>query len=194
MQEQMQENQKAVFYQQKSLDWRGNLIYLNNQLVFQSENQDMLEMLSEIYRKFSISYPKFFKMDLLSKVAFLAGELLIPEITQLNKENIAVVLSTKSGCYDVDLKFEESRKEFASPALFVYTLPNIMIGELCIRHGFKGEQMCSFEQDYNTEWFDFYVSDLLERRGMEACLFGHVEAVKDIIEVKLMWVQKQSIV
>ena len=27
----------------------------------------------------------------------------------------------------------------ASPALFVYTLPNIVIGEICIRHHFKGE-------------------------------------------------------
>ena len=137
-------------------------------------------------------YPKFFKMDLLSRVAFLATELLKPDHAVVEKEKIAVVLSTHSGCLEADKKFEESRKTFASPALFVYTLPNIMLGEICIRNGFKGEQMCSIEERFNADWFLFYVSDLLKHREMDACLFGHVEALADKATADLFWVTKAA--
>ena len=150
----------------------------------------MPEIAEVVYKREQISYPKFFKMDLLSRVAFLATELLNPDYSSIEKEKIAVVLSTYSGCLEVDKKFEESRKDFASPALFVYTLPNIMLGEICIRNGFKGEQMCRVEEQFNPDWFVFYVSDLLNNRETDACLFGHVEAIISKIEVDLFWVSK----
>ena len=115
-------------------------------------------------------------MDLLSRVAFLASEMIIPEAVTESKDHIATILSTTSGCIEVDKKFEESRQTLASPALFVYTLPNIMLGEICIRNGFKGEQMCTIAENADADWFDFYVGDLLQNRDSEACLCGHVEA------------------
>jgi len=172
------------------IHWRQNKIFRDGRLLHEVKETALPEIAEVVYKREQISYPKFFKMDLLSRVAFLATELLNPDYSSIEKEKIAVVLSTYSGCLEVDKKFEESRKDFASPALFVYTLPNIMLGEICIRNGFKGEQMCRVEEQFNPDWFVFYVSDLLNNRETDACLFGHVEAIISKIEVDLFWVSK----
>lgn len=173
------------------LVWQGNQIFKNGKRIFKNEGSNLLDFMTAVYQNKKINYPKYFKMDILSKVAFLAAELMEIDDAHLEKDNVAVVLSTSIGCLDVDKKFEQSRQTHASPALFVYTLPNIMLGEICIRHGFKGEQLCSFEEQFRKEWFDFYVSDLLNHRKTDACLFGHIDATEDEIEVELYWKRKE---
>jgi len=147
---------------------------------------------AEAYRQTGISYAKFFKMDTLCRVAFVAGELLDIPRDISNKAKIGTVISTSSGCIDVDKKFEDSRQEIASPALFVYTLPNIMLGELCIRHGFKGAQMCFIEERPYAPGTFFHVSDLISRRSADACLCGHIDASENGIDASLMWVSREQ--
>lgn len=154
----------------------------------------------DAYKLIGTTYPKFFKMDLLSKWAWLTTEILLkmPEgrwrYDGLDKTKIAVVLFSKDGCLEADKAFLESMKEIASPALFVYTLPNIMLGEICIRHGFQGEQLCEMAQEWHPEECILYVKDLLENRGMDACLFGFVDACSEEQRVELFWVKKQEII
>jgi len=145
------------------------------------------------YRTTGISYPKFFKMDILSRVAFVAAELLAITAGDIkNKSKVGTVISTSSGCIDVDKRFNESRKEIASPALFVYTLPNIMLGELCIRHGFKGPQICYIEEHPDPALAFFHIDDLMNRQHAEACLYGFIEAKDDCIDALLMWVSREQ--
>lgn len=140
---------------------------------------------------------KFFKMDILSKWAWLGTELLLnPDGNSIyqgiDKSKVAVVLQTGHGCLDVDKKYRASMDDVASPALFVYTLPNIMLGEICIRHGFKGEQLCMLSEQLDTQELTFWVNDLLNNRGMDACLCGWVDAYEDNKEVSLFWVSKDK--
>lgn len=172
------------------IQWQNSCIKRDGQLWYQTETTDPQQIPVQVYEQAGLSYAKFFKMDLLSKVAFLASEMVLPQTIAENKDHIAAIISTGSGCLDVDKKFEESRQNLASPALFVYTLPNIMLGEICIRNGFKGEQMCSIAEQADAGWFDFYLSDLLQNRGTEACLCGHVEATGEGIHATLLWVSK----
>lgn len=151
----------------------------------------------EVYRIMQYNYPKFFKMDLLCKWAWLGAEALLDNgngylYDGIDKTKIGVVLSTASGCLDVDRKYLETTNSIASPGLFVYTLPNIMLGEICIRHGFKGEQSCMISGSFNTEETFFWVNDLLQNRGMEACLCGWVEATGDKHDVCLFWIRKNN--
>ncbi|MBR2202225.1 MAG: hypothetical protein IJ894_16085, partial [Bacteroidales bacterium] len=101
--------------------------------------------LAAIYRERCINYPKFHKMDKISKAGFLAVELAISALPKtLDKETTGVVFfSDNNGSLPTDYIFEETIKDtdnfFPSPSIFVYTLPNILVGEICIRHGFKGE-------------------------------------------------------
>lgn len=177
------------------IQWQDGNIRLNNEIILSLEAPDTHKQPQVVYEKLGINYPKFFKMDLLSKAAFLGAELLlrnVDNIQQYDKEHIATVITTSYGCIDVDKRYEESRQSFASPALFVYTLPNIMLGEICIRNGFKGEQVCNVSESEDAAFLDFYVNDLLNNRNMEACLCGFADATEDGITITLRWVDKQK--
>ena len=149
----------------------------------------------ELYRLNGYSYMKFFKMDTLCKWAWLGAEELFADNSMLagvDKSKVAVVLMTSSGCIDVDKKYKATMANVPSPALFVYTLPNIMLGEICIRHGFKGEQLCLVSKEFDAEEISFWVNDLLNNRGMEACICGWVDAYDDKKDVALFWVTKDG--
>ena len=146
-----------------------------------------------LYGALHSGYPKFYKMDKLCKWAFVAGECLFPKNgpqPEGDKNNTALVLTTNHGCIDVDTRYQQGIA-LPSPALFVYTLPNIMLGELCIRHGFKGEQLCMVSEHFDAYELYFSVSGLLTR-GMDACLCGWVDAFDDQYEVCLFWITKKG--
>lgn len=104
------------------------------------ENVDHLPRslwLKEIYKQLSLNYPKFYKMDLLSKSTFLAVET-VHQSKSLYQENIPLIFANSSGSYTADEQhtknlYQDEDKQ-VSPATFVYTLPNIAMGELSIRH------------------------------------------------------------
>ncbi len=99
------------------------------------------DFVARVYREMIGGYPKFFKMDGLSRLGVVAAELLLRGIK--DKADLAVSLVTCHGCKVTDEAFlatVASDEEFyPSPALFVYTLPNIVAGEIAIRHGIYGE-------------------------------------------------------
>ncbi|HRO43255.1 MAG TPA: hypothetical protein PL009_10505 [Flavipsychrobacter sp.] len=151
----------------------------------------------QVYRHLQFSYPKFFKMDVLSKWAWIGAEILTNNggkfsYEDIDKSKIALVLATAHGCIDVDRKYQQSILSIPSPALFVYTLSNIMLGEICIRHGFKGEQTCLVSDRFESNELYFWVNDLLENRGMEACLCGWVDAANNQHDVSLFWIGKNG--
>ncbi|KAA5534901.1 hypothetical protein F0919_09885 [Taibaiella lutea] len=183
---------ETTLYIQQYLHWRDNKVMLNGNLLFELAPSTAVDSCMDFYNKAAITYPKFFKMDLLSKAAFLSANTVLPKEIEEDRLKIATVLSSKSGCLDVDKKFRESQADIASPALFVYTLPNIMLGEICIANGFKGEQMCTLTDETDCDWFDFYINDLIKNRGTEAALCGHVEATASGIEALMIWVNKQT--
>lgn len=177
-------------YIQQYLQWKDKELWLNSQAFLRSNEEDVMMVAPDIYRQSGIGYPKFFKMDALSKVAFLGASFTIPTAIEEDKNHISVVISSESGCLEVDKKFDESRAGIASPALFVYTLPNIMLGEICIATSFKGEQMCFLSEKPDADLMEFYVKDLLQNRGTQAVLCGHAEATQSGISAAFVWVSK----
>ncbi len=103
------------------------------------------EMLVEVYRKKINDYPKFFKMDDLSRLGFIASELLLQnEKDRLHdSEHRAIMLFNSSSSIDNDRRYQKTIDSldnyYPSPSLFVYTLPNIVAGEIAIRNKYYGE-------------------------------------------------------
>lgn len=98
--------------------------------------------LNELYRQFVGDYPKFFKMDSLCKLGFLASELLLGSLSAEQKENASIILFNKNGSLITDRNYQQTISDsnyFPSPTLFVYTLANIITGEIAIRHKIYGE-------------------------------------------------------
>ena len=97
--------------------------------------------LTELYRQEVGDYPKFFKMDTLSKLGFLLAERLVKDDKDrfTPREDRAVLVFSREGCVANDCHYVRSMEDFPSPALFVYTLPNIVAGEIAIRNKYEGE-------------------------------------------------------
>ena len=97
------------------------------------------KMLVELYRRYVGDYPKFFKMDTLCRLGFIAAEMLIGAE---NDVPAAIILANRSASIKDDRDYLATISEgnyYPSPALFVYTLPNIVTGEIAIRHHVQGE-------------------------------------------------------
>ncbi len=151
------------------------------------------DLLPAIYHHFQLSYPKFYKMDNLSKLGWLTAEILLKD--SFDKENYApedtaVILANANSSLDDDLKYLDSIKDGASPSLFVYTLPNIVIGEICIRNHFKGEQAFYIQQQFDAQFIALQVSYLLDQNIQQVCICGWVDVLKEEYKAVLFLVEK----
>jgi hypothetical protein len=136
-------------------------------------------------------------MDSLCKLAFLAAEPLLADgrVKETYAANeIGIVLQNSSSSLTSDEKHQESisshENYFPSPSVFVYTLPNIMAGEIAIRHGIKGENAVHIVPGPDTELVYNTVSELFSSHRIQCCLAGWVEEYHERLTSCLMLVEK----
>ncbi len=103
-------------------------------------------MLTELYHQCVGNYPKFFKMDLLSRLGFIGTEMLLQKEGRerfVPAADRAIVFGNRQASIKNDRDYlatiSDSGNYYPSPALFVYTLPNIVTGEIAIRNQYYGE-------------------------------------------------------
>ena len=183
------------FYISASCIITDNSVFKNNQQVFENREPNLTDFLISIYRHLNIQYPKFHKMDNLSKLGWLANEILLQgsfDLGQYRSEDIGIVLSNANSSLDTDIKYQESTKEMASPALFVYTLPNIVIGEIAIKHKFKGENAFFISENFDAPYIQQYISGLLQNNILQCCICGWVEVLKNNYKACLFLIEKDK--
>jgi hypothetical protein len=166
----------------------------NREQLFESKATDLSGFLLSVYQHFQLNYPKFYKMDNLSKLGWLTAELLLQDFKKANyqPEEIGLVLANRNSSLDNDIKYFDSLKEFASPSLFVYTLPNIVIGEICIRHHFKGEHAFYIQDTFDTVFIADEVNYLLNNNILKACICGWVDVLGQDYKATLFLVEKMG--
>ncbi|WP_026727249.1 3-oxoacyl-ACP synthase [Flavobacterium denitrificans] len=184
-------------YIQSCITIQNNEIVLNGTSVFKTEPTDFADFSKQALRNFEIQYPKFFKMDALSKLAFLGSELLLsPIISSEEENNIALVLANKSSSLDTDVKYQESISDkenyYPSPAVFVYTLPNICLGEISIRHQLKSENSFFIFDAFNAEFMSNYSNILLNSDKADKVLCGWVEYFNEDYKAFLCVIGKEE--
>ena len=106
-------------------------------------------LLTALYKQIIGNYPKYYKKDGLCRLGFVASELLLKaerdegSFTEDINKTRAIVFFNRSSSIASDKKYLASIVEkdnyFPSPSVFVYTLPNIVTGEIAIRNGYHGE-------------------------------------------------------
>jgi hypothetical protein len=173
------------------------LITVNGQPVLQAAGISFAEFAKQAYRQFEVSYPKFFKMDNLSKLSFLAAGLLLRNEVKEGEENdIALLFANRSSSLDTDVKFNEQIADrdnyYPSPAVFVYTLPNICLGEISIRYKLYTENSFFIFADFNPGFFANYAAVLLEGGHAGKVLCGWVEFYKDTYKAFMYMVAKEG--
>ncbi|WP_345100150.1 hypothetical protein [Mucilaginibacter panaciglaebae] len=169
-----------------------HVVYHNERPVFENRDADLSAFLLSAYQYLQVSYPRFYKMDNLSKLGWLTVEVLLKDsgIKRYKPEEIGLVLSNANASLDTDRKYMQSVTDIPSPALFVYTLPNIMIGEICIRNNFKGEDAFFIFEKFDAAFIEQYVNELLNNDVLQTCICGWVDVLKEDYKAVLFLVEK----
>jgi hypothetical protein len=151
----------------------------NGNRVWESADAVFTEFADKWYRHHAVSYPKFHKMDSLCKLGFMGAETLLTGrkiASEYAPYDIGVILSNRSSSLETDLHHHRQvQAGLASPAVFVYSLPNIVIGEICIRHGIKGENTFFIEPEFDASKQLEYINVLFQSGIIRACIGGWVE-------------------
>jgi hypothetical protein len=174
---------------------RNQTLFHTGAEIYKAAGGNLDSFLSEAYQSLKISYPKFYKMDPLSKLGLIASEVLLRESDwkqHLKPEHVSVILANAHASLDTDMRYMESTKKMASPSLFVYTLSNIVAGEICIRQGIKGENAFFIQPAFDANLMVQYVDHLLSETKTEMCLAGWIDVMGEHHDVFLYLVAKKE--
>lgn len=178
---------------------KNNKVFVDGKLVFAHEESESLKVfLKSVYRFLKPSYNKFFKMDEISKLGFLAAEFLLKDadISSYNEEDIALIFSNSDSTLITDTNHQSSIDDndnfFPSPSVFVYTLPNIMMGEISIRHKLRGENTFFIVENFNAELLTNHINNLFLANKARAFIGGWVNYNFDSYEAFLYLVNQQG--
>ncbi|WP_410006331.1 3-oxoacyl-ACP synthase [Aequorivita nionensis] len=182
---------------------KNQIVSLNGNVLFSEVpitigTEDFSTFIKNAYKFLKTDYSKFFKMDNLSKLAFLAADVLLKK-ENLNEEeenNIALIFSNKASSLDTDRKhqaaIENDAEYFPSPAVFVYTLPNICLGEISIKHRLYSENSFFIFDRFNAEHLQLYANSLLRSGKAEKVLCGWVDLDENSYDAFLYLVEKEG--
>lgn len=153
---------------------------LNTEIVFESPAANFSDFAKEAYKSLELGYPKFHKMDNLSKLAFLASEMILKDE---DHSRTALVFANRSSSLDTDFRYQQSinseENYFPSPAVFVYTLPNICVGEISIRHRMQTENAFFVLDEFDEEFLSTYSAQILHSGKADRVLCGWVELYQE---------------
>ncbi len=175
---------------------KNNQVNLNGELFFMQETNSSPIFLSDLYKHIGMTYPKFHKMDSLCKLGIIASEILLQKNDVTKKhdlDKIGIVISNAASSIDTDrlhqLSINDKNNYFPSPAVFVYTLPNIVIGEIAIKHKITGENAFLISEKFNVQQLINYSHSLLNE-NTDALLLGWLEVDAEKQEAFLFIMEK----
>ena len=129
--------------------------------------------LDAIYQQSIEHYAKYLKMDPLCRLGYVATELIAKQ--QPLGTDCAIAVFSHAGSLLNDIRYQNTISEFPSPALFVYTLPNIVSGEIAIRHQLRTETSCYLLPFADWDMIDKIAALTLASTGYQNILYGWLE-------------------
>jgi len=152
---------------------------------------------TSLYRSLEIDYPKFFKMDNLSKLGFLASELIFKDedLRFVARENPAIICFNRSSSLESDTLYQTTIQSnddyFPSPSVFVYTLPNIVIGEIAIRNKLHNDTAFYIYKKLDAKQLFQTVQNAFQDKSTKSVLVAWVESFEETKEVFMMLVDTE---
>lgn len=153
-------------------------ILLNDKEVYSSDSDDFQDFIRSAFKTVCAPNMKFYKMDSLSKLGYVASEVLLDGI-EYGEEDCGLILSGVYGSLDTDIRHQQiidtETDASASPAVFVYTLSNVVEGEISIRHHIKGENTWFWSDDRTLSDVREYAALSMSAQDMKYCIVGHID-------------------
>ncbi|MGQ0829950.1 MAG: 3-oxoacyl-ACP synthase [Bacteroidota bacterium] len=176
---------------------RSGEVIINNAIAYTNTAATSAgDFLKSAYKFFQFGYPKFYKMDSLCKLGFIASELLLKDNKLTDKyksEDIAIIIANNASSLEVDTEHQstiaDKNNYFPSPAVFVYTLPNILIGEIAIKNSIKGENTFFIFDKFDSGFMSSYINSVLDEGKAQTCITGWVDLYENKYEAFLYTVE-----
>ena len=157
-----------------------------------------LDEITGFYRLLQVDYPKFFKMDGLSKLGFLASEMLLTDTENrfTPREDVAIICFNRSSSLEIDTQYQatiaDNENYFPSPSLFVYTLPNIVTGEISIRNSFFGETSFYICKEFDVRQIAGIVKETFLDKTTTTVLVAWIEDWEETHEVFMALIENEN--
>lgn len=173
-------------------------IVLDKQLFLETAPDEGFDLfIRTAYKSLGLDNRKFYKMDDLCKLGYIAAAALFSKnggITGYAPGEVGIVFSNASSSLDTDQKHQHiidsmGDKE-ASPAVFVYTLPNVVMGELCICYKIQGENTFFISNRYPESFIREYAVRMMQKQKLRACLIGWCELLENKYEARFDWLEQ----
>ena len=175
---------------------KAGICEVNGATIYSAPELPEGEFLQGLYKQLELNYPKFFKMDTLCKLGLLAAEPLLKNCEPSLLEETAVYLCNRASSLQTDRRHLENIRSreayFPSPSQFVYTLPNIVIGEICIRHKIMGEGTFFLSENPNFDGVEKCAHLALNTGVAKQVLYGFVEADQGVAEAHLFLLKQTT--
>ena len=137
-------------------------------------------LVSELYKKYLSDGSRFFKMDLFSRLAYVATGLLAKDsLDGIDPEDIALFVFTLNGSVLADRKhlstFSDPNDFYPSPSVFINTLPNVVLGEIAVRNNIKGETTLVMLPNRDDAIMNQIIKASISATRPSALLYGWVD-------------------
>ncbi|MDT0677333.1 hypothetical protein [Autumnicola musiva] len=170
---------------------KSNVVYRNGEEIFRRDHiQEPDAFIKEFFKNLKVKYPKFHKMDVLSKLGFLASEVLLKD--KYVSPDTALIFSNSASSMETDRQYRASMEDFPSPSLFVYTLPNIVLGEISIRHRLQSENAFFVSEKFNPHLIHTYTTGLLKNEMSPAAVCGWLDLKNKEYDVFLILISENG--
>ncbi len=182
------ETQPAQLRSIRSISVFNSQIKVGKRIVFSSKSTEYGTFIREAFKKLGDENLKFYKMDNLCKLGYVAAGYLLNNV-EFKPEEMGIIVMNAVGSLDTDLDHEriisEQGDAMASPSVFVYTLPNVVVGEICIRYKIKGENTFFIREGHESEVTMKYIEKAMERQNLRYCITGWLELIGSRYRVNL---------
>lgn len=143
-------------------------------------SSDDAQSITDIYKDKLNDGPKFYKMDSYSRLVYLAVTLLSEKsIAKYDPTRVAMVIFTLNGSVLADRKhlstFCNPDEFYPSPAVFINTLPNVVLGEIAARNNIKGETTVVMLPERNEEFMNTIIEATQSQTTPQALICGWVD-------------------
>ena len=136
--------------------------------------------LTRLYKECLSDDARFYKMDLFSRLAYVGTGLLAKDgLAGCAPEDIGLLIYTLNGSVLADRKhlstFSNPQEYYPSPAIFINTLPNVVLGEIAVTHQIKGETTLVMLAEENKEMMENILAATLAATRPSALITGWVD-------------------
>ena len=169
---------KAAVESANTVTIKPGVVESQGTAIVNSPETDFAPFIREAYKHLGENNMKFYKMDNLCKLGYVAAGYLLKD-TNYRPEEVGIILANASASLDTDCRHQaiinKEGDKAASPAVFVYTLPNVVLGEICIRHKIQGENTFFVCQQSDVASLEDYARIVMAKGKLRTCIIGWCE-------------------